>query len=164
MTCPFVEICAAPENYSERYIRQAVKKVEVRRQDHRHLQTSDEPEDSKMIKTEAISLCALKIVPSEKLSEADFMPRAAGQFNDREVRASPAADRRIPVQRLGKLRGEAHISFIKNHERNVERIAAIVGHDWQHWVVDMARLFLHPEARAFDKSREGDAQRWVVGD
>jgi hypothetical protein len=40
--------------------------------------------------------------------------------------------------------------FIKNHQRNVERIAAVVGHDWQYWGVDMARMFLHPEARAFE--------------
>jgi hypothetical protein len=59
---------------------------------------------------------------------------------------------------------QAHAGFIKNHQRNVERIAVIVGHDWQHWVVDAARMFLHPEARAFDKSREDEAQRWVVSD
>ena len=58
---------------------------------------------------------------------------------------------------------QAHASFIKNHQRNVERIAVIVGHDWQHWLVDAVRMFLHPEARAFDESGEHEARSWVVG-
>jgi SpoIIAA-like len=112
-----------------------------------------------MIKTEAISPSALKIVPSEKLTEANFQGLA------------PQVD--VLISRFGQVRllidvsafngwesyaaFRAHASFIKNHQQNVERIAVIVGHDWQHWLVDAVRMFLHPEARAFDKS-------WVVGD
>ena len=89
-------------------------------------------------------------------------PRATGRPTYQEVRASPVAGRRFGIQRLGKLCGfpsarEPH------HQRNVERIAVIVGHDWQNWVVDVARMFLHPEARAFHESREEEAQRWLVG-
>ena len=119
-----------------------------------------------MIKTEAISPCALKIVPSEKLREADFH----GLVQQVNPMIAKCGQIRLLIDASG-FNGwesfaafEAHVSFIKNHQRSVERIAAVVGHDWQHWVVDMARMFLHPEARAFDKSREGDARRWVVGD
>jgi hypothetical protein len=119
-----------------------------------------------MIKTEAMSPCALKIVPSEKLTEADF--HGLAQQVDPMIAKCGQIRLLIDVSRFNGWEGlaafEAHVSFIKNHQRSVERIAAVVGHDWQHWVVDMARMFLHPEARAFDKSREGDARRWVVGD
>ena len=57
---------------------------------------------------------------------------------------------------------QAHASFIKNHLRKVERLAIIVGHDWQHWLVEAARMFLHPEARSFNKSRKDEARKWVV--
>jgi hypothetical protein len=57
-----------------------------------------------------------------------------------------------------------HSSFIKNHQRKVERIAVIVGHDWQHWVVDTTQMFSHHEARVFAKNREDEARGWVVGD
>ena len=119
-----------------------------------------------MIATAAISPCVLKIIPSEKLREADFRRLAE--------RVDPMIAKCGQVRLLIDVSGfngwdsyaafQAHAGFIKNHQRNVERIAVIVGHDWQHWVVDAARMFLHPEARAFDKGREDEAQRWVVGD
>jgi hypothetical protein len=79
------------------------------------------------------------------------------------VRASPAAASGFNGwESLAAF--EAHARFIKNHLRNVERIAIIVGHDWQHWIVDTAQMFSHHEARAFAKNREDEARRWVVGD
>jgi hypothetical protein len=36
-------------------------------------------------------------------------------------------------------------------------------HGWQHWLVETIRMFLHPEARAFDKSRKDEARQWVLG-
>jgi hypothetical protein len=119
-----------------------------------------------MIKTEAMSPCALKIVPSEKLTEADF--HGLAQRVDPMITTCGQVRLLIGVSGFNGWESyaafRAHASFIKNHQRNVERIAVIVGHDWQHWVVDLARMFLHPEARAFEKSREDEAQRWVVGD
>ena len=113
-----------------------------------------------------MSPCALRIVPSEKLTEADF--RDLAQQVDSMIMKCGQIRLLIDASGFNGWESfaafEAHMSFIKNHQRNVERIAAIVGHDWQHWVVDIARWFLHPEARAFDKSREGEAQRWVVSD
>ena len=119
-----------------------------------------------MIKTEAMSPCALKITPSEKLRESDF--HGLAQRVDPMITKCGQVRLLIDVSGFNGWEGyaafQAHAGFIKNHQRNVERIAVIVGHDSQHWVVDAARMFLHPEARAFDKSREDEAQRWVVGD
>ena len=37
----------------------------------------------------------------------------------------------------------------------------MVAHDWQHWLVGAVRIFLHPEVRAYDKSHEGEALKWI---
>ena len=118
-----------------------------------------------VIKTEAISPSALKIIPSEKLTEADFH----GLAPQVDAIISKFGQARLLID-VSAFHGwesyaafQAHASFIKNHQRNVERIAVIVGHDWQHWLVDAVRMFLHPEARAFNKSGEHEARRWVVG-
>ena len=118
-----------------------------------------------MIQTEAISPSVLKIVPTEKLKEVDFHT------------LTPQVDAMIaklgPVRLLIDASGfngwesfaafQAHASFIKNHQGSVERLAIIVAHDWRHWLVDAVRMFLHPEAQAFDKSHEAEAQKWVTG-
>jgi hypothetical protein len=87
-----------------------------------------------MIKTEEISPCALKIVPSENLSEADFHGLAQ-QVNPMIAKCGQVG---LLIDASG-FNGwesfaafEPHMSFIKNHQRNVERIAAVVGHDWIH--------------------------------
>lgn len=58
---------------------------------------------------------------------------------------------------------ERHIGFVKTHHEKVERIAVIVSHDWQHWVVGTVRVLVHPQVRAFDKGDEGTALRWLTG-
>jgi hypothetical protein len=58
---------------------------------------------------------------------------------------------------------ENHAGFVKNHQQKVDRIAVIVAHDWQHWLIGAVRVFLHPEVRAFDKSHESEALKWIVG-
>jgi hypothetical protein len=47
---------------------------------------------------------------------------------------------------------KTHAGFIRAHQRHVERLAVIAGHDWQRWLIDLARMVLHPDARAFDKA------------
>jgi hypothetical protein len=118
-----------------------------------------------MIKTEAISASALKIVPSEKLTEADFQ----GLTPQVDATIAKSGQVRLLIDASGFNGWEsfaafqAHASFIKNHQRNVERLAIIFGHEWQHWLVDTVRMFLHPEARSFNKSQEEEAREWVVG-
>ena len=58
---------------------------------------------------------------------------------------------------------ENHAGFVKNHQQRVERIAVITAHDWQHWLIGAVRIFVHPEARAYDKNHESDALQWIVG-
>jgi hypothetical protein len=117
-----------------------------------------------MIKTEPISSNTLKIVPSGKLTEDDFR------------RLAPEVD--AMIARCGQIRllidasgfggwenfagFQAHGGFIIAHQRSVERLAVLVGHGWQHWLVDAARMVLHPDARAFEKSGEGEALKWIV--
>ena len=117
-----------------------------------------------MIRTEAISPNALKIVPSKKLTEADFeglAPQVDATIATRgQVRLLIDASEFNAWESFAAI--QAHASFIKNHQRKVERLAIIVGHDWQHWLVEAARMFLHPEARSFNNSREDEARKWVV--
>jgi hypothetical protein len=58
---------------------------------------------------------------------------------------------------------ERHVGFVKTHNEKVERIAVIVSHDWQHWVVGTVRMFVHPQVRAFDKRDESTALQWITG-
>ena len=57
---------------------------------------------------------------------------------------------------------ETHARFIKNHQHKVERIAVIVGHEWQHWLIGTAKLFVHPEVRAFDTNQGNEARQWLL--
>jgi hypothetical protein len=45
----------------------------------------------------------------------------------------------------------------------VERIAVIVGHEWQDWLIGAVRVFVHPEVRTFDKGQESEALQCIVG-
>jgi hypothetical protein len=118
-----------------------------------------------MIKTETISADTLRIIAPEKLKADDF----------RQI--APQIDSLI--QQHGKIRllidasdfrgweniaaFESHARFIKNHHRRVERVAVIAAHDWHHWLIGAVGMFLHPEVRAYDKSHESEALRWIVG-
>ena len=118
-----------------------------------------------MIKTEIISDNALRITVPEKLAADDF-PSIAPQVD-------------FLISRYGKIRllidasgfkgwkniagFENHAQFVKTHQQKVDRIAVIVAHDWQHWLVGAVRIFVHPDVRAFDKDHENQALQWVVG-
>jgi SpoIIAA-like len=117
-----------------------------------------------MIKTETISSNTLKVIPSEKLMEADF--RRLAQQVDAMIRDHGQIRLLIDA---GAFNGwenfaafEAHAGFIRNHQKHVERLAVIAGHDWQRWLVEAARMFLHPEAKAFEKNHEGEALAWLT--
>ena len=117
-----------------------------------------------MIKTDIISGNVLRIMAPEKLKVDDF----------RQI--APQVD--SIISRYGKIRllidasvfngwesvaaFENHAGFVKNHQQKADRIAVIVAHDWQHWLVGAIRIFLHPEVRAYDKSYESEALKWIV--
>ena len=118
-----------------------------------------------MIKTEIISGNILRIVAPRKLYAEDFQ------------QITPDIDSFISQH--GKIRllidvssfhgwNDAaallkHIQFIKDHHRNVERIAVVGARSWQHWVIGVVRMIVHPEVRAYDGSQQSEAMGWIVG-
>lgn len=59
---------------------------------------------------------------------------------------------------------ENHIGFVKVHQGKVDRIAVIVAHDWQHWLVGTVRIFVHPEVKAFDRTHDREALQWITAE
>jgi hypothetical protein len=56
---------------------------------------------------------------------------------------------------------EKHITFVKEHQANVERVAVIAGYLWQHWFAVAMRLFLKPDIKVFESSEVTDAKNWL---
>jgi SpoIIAA-like len=118
-----------------------------------------------MIEIKTISPGVVRLTVPEKLKADDFL-QIAPQIES-------------IIKQLGRIRllidatgfggwenisaFERHIGFVKTHHEKVERIAVIVSHDWQHWVVGTVRIFVHPQVRAYDKCDESAALRWVTG-
>jgi len=117
-----------------------------------------------MIAIESVSPNAFRLAPSGKLTEDDF------------ARLTPTIDAAIAEHGQVRLMIDAsgfrgwdsfaafqrHAGFVRAHQRKIERLAVVTGHDWQEWLVDTMRMFLHPEARAFPKDREADALQWLL--
>jgi len=117
-----------------------------------------------MIKTEIISPNALRITVPVKLKVDDF----------RQI--APQVD--SIIRQFGKIRllidasqfdgweniaaFENHAAFVKSHQQKVERIAVIVVHDWQHWLIGAVRIFAHPDVKAYGKVQESEALQWVA--
>jgi hypothetical protein len=57
---------------------------------------------------------------------------------------------------------EKHIRFVKSHHNHVERIAIIAGHNWQHWLAGMLKIFVNPEVRVFDKEEASEVMEWIT--
>jgi hypothetical protein len=118
-----------------------------------------------VIKTEIMAPNALKVVPTGRLTEDDFDQLAARV--DPMIRQSGQIRLLIDASEFaGWVNFRAfrtHMRFIGDHQRQVERLAAIVAHRWQHRLVSVVGVFVHPEVRAFDTSHGCDAVRWIVG-
>jgi hypothetical protein len=117
-----------------------------------------------MIKTEIISPNALRILVPKKL-EADDFRQIAPQVDSiisqyGKIRLLIDASQFNGWENIAAF--ENHAGFVKNHQNRVERIAVIVAHDWQHWLIGTVRIFLHPEIMAYDKGHEGEALHWIV--
>ena len=118
-----------------------------------------------MIKTELISTNALRITLPDKLKADDFRHIAPqvdsliGQHG--AIRLLIDASGFHGWENIGAF--ETHAGFVKDHQQKVERIAVIAAHDWQQWLIGAFRIFVHPEARAYDKSHEREALQWIVG-
>jgi hypothetical protein len=118
-----------------------------------------------MIKTEVISGNVLRITAPEKLKADDF--RLIASQVDSII--SQHGKIRLLIDASGFngweniVAFEKHAGFIKTHQKKVERIAVIAGHDWQHWLIGAVRMFVHPQVKAYDKSNENEALQWISG-
>ena len=117
-----------------------------------------------MFKTESLAANILKITAPEKLSADDFKSLA------------PQVD--AVIQQHGKIRllidathltgwsniasFEAHLGFVKTHQHQAERVAIIIGHDWQRWIAAFAGAFLHPLIKTFTSAEEAAAAAWIA--
>ncbi|MGX9431095.1 MULTISPECIES: SpoIIAA family protein [Bradyrhizobium] len=118
-----------------------------------------------MIQTELIFDRVLKITVPEKLKAGDF--RQLAPQIDSLLQQQGNISLFVDASNFGGWEDiaafEKHIGFVKNHHQKVERIAVIVGHNWQYWVIGTMRLFLHPEVRTFDRGEEREALEWITG-
>jgi SpoIIAA-like len=118
-----------------------------------------------MIHTELIADGVLKITVPEKLSAEDF--RQVAPQIDSLVQQRGTIRLLVDASHFGGWEDmaafEKHIGFVKTHHQKVQRIAVIVGHGWQYWVIGTVRLFVHPEIRTFDQSQESEARKWLTG-
>ena len=117
-----------------------------------------------MIRLELLSSNAFRLAPSGKLTEDDF----GGLAPMIDAAIAEHGEIRLMIDASG-FRGwdsfaafERHAGFVRARQRKVEWLAVLTGHDWQEWLVDTMRMFLHPEARAFAKGQEADALRWLL--
>jgi hypothetical protein len=118
-----------------------------------------------MIKTDIISTNALRIIAPDKLKADDF--RQIAPQIEAIIRQYGKISLLIDGSGFNGWENiaafENHAAFVKNHQQKVERIAVIVGHEWQDWLIGAVRVFVHPEVRTFDKSHESEALQWIVG-
>ena len=117
-----------------------------------------------MIKIETIRDNVMRVTAPERLKADDFQ-KIAPQV-DSIIRRYGKARLLIDATAFNGWENmaafENHAEFVKDHQQQVDRIAVIVAHDWQHWLVGAVRVLLHPEVRAYDKRQEGEALQWIV--
>jgi len=112
-----------------------------------------------MIQTDIISTNELRIIAPDKLKADDFR-QIAPQI---EAIIRQYGKIRLLIDGSGFNGWENIAAFVKNHQQKVERIAVIVGQEWQDWLIGAVRVFVHPDVRTFDKSHESEALQWIVG-
>jgi hypothetical protein len=117
-----------------------------------------------MIKIKEIAPGVLKVTAPKKLKADDFAelaPKVDAIIKDGgKIRLLIDASKLEGWKDIPAL--ETHASFVKDHQKAVERIAVIIGHEWQHWLVGSVKVFLHPEVRVFDKDQAIKAMQWIT--
>jgi hypothetical protein len=58
---------------------------------------------------------------------------------------------------------KTHFTFVRDHQKKIDQVALVAGHEWQHWIVVIASVFVHPEVKAFDKDGIIQAESWLLG-
>ena len=116
-----------------------------------------------MITVESLQDDTLRITLSGKLEESDFA-KAAAQLDPR-------------IRTMGKIRllidatgfegwadrhaAGKHFGFVRDRQKNIERIALIAAHEWQHWIAGIVSVFVHPEVKVFDPGQQPQAESWL---
>jgi hypothetical protein len=118
-----------------------------------------------MLKIEIISANAMKITAPKKIKADDFLqiaPQIDSLISQHgQIRLLIDASEFSGWENITAFRN--HAGFVKSHQQRVERIAVIVGYKWQHWLVGVGRMFVHPTVRAYEKSRKAEALQWILG-
>ena len=118
-----------------------------------------------MIQTELLAPNTLKIVLPEKIQSGDFQnvaPQVESVIERGKINLLIDASAFDGWEDPAAFR--AHATFVGGQVRprqNVERLAVIIGHEWQRALVAVLSTFLHPHVRAFDKADLAQAIDWV---
>jgi len=118
-----------------------------------------------VIQTETLAPNALKIVLPEKIQSGDFenvAPQVESMIGRGKINLLIDASAFDGWEDTAAFR--AHATFVKDQVRprqNVERLAVIIGHEWQRALVAVLSTFLHPHVRAFEKAELAQATDWV---
>jgi len=119
-----------------------------------------------MISIERLSETIFKLVPSGKIGRENFHQLAMQIDPLIQAGSKP----RLLVDATD-FKGwdslsafERHIRFVKEHQKQVERIAIVAGHDWQRWVMSAVKMFVHPEVRIYDKFNEAEGRKWLMSE
>jgi hypothetical protein len=117
-----------------------------------------------VIKLEIIAPGVLKIITPVKLTiddiaeltpKVDSILKRAGK-----IRLLIDASRLEGWENTAAL--ERHAAFVKARQQEVERVAVIVAHEWQHWLVGAVKVFLHPAVRVFDRADANATLKWIA--
>lgn len=54
-----------------------------------------------------------------------------------------------------------HLSFMRIHDRNIDRLAIVGATRWQRALAELTGRIMHPEERYFDEAERGRARRWL---
>ena len=116
-----------------------------------------------MIKPTLLAPNILKIIAPARLSTDDF--EELGLLVDPIIKEYGSIRLLIDASHLEGWESvaafETHAGFVKAHQGKADRVAVIAPHEWQHWLVAAARVFLHPQVRAFDVAQSEAALRWI---
>jgi len=116
-----------------------------------------------MIKVAVVSGNIVRVTAPEKLKADDF--REVGPHVDSLLARHSKI--RLVVD-LSGFKGwqnmeavETHTSFVKTHYKKIDRLAVVVGHEWQRWLAGAIKVFLDLNLKVFDKTHEDEALRWI---
>jgi len=116
-----------------------------------------------MLTTETSDGNILKVTVSGKLEESDF--RAITPQVEELIKSHGSI--RLIIDAIdfdgwADMRAaKNHFTFVRDHQKHIDRVALIAGYMWQHWIAGIAGAFVHPDIKAFDKGQRAEAEAWL---